>query len=192
LRQAKRWEEADTYYQTILSWYPGSTFKDRAYAGLGLMAQQQGKRKKALEWFVRFEKENSQSPLLAEVLEKRADLYLEDGQYEEAIQELERILEVPSAKGKCWVQALYRIGEIKMKQKNPKRAIPYFQRIYVMYGKWTDYVARAYWQSGQAFEQLEMKKEAVNTYKEFLGQEHLEATPEYSRARERLKQVNGV
>jgi TolA-binding protein len=192
LRKAKRWEDAETYYKTILSWYPNSSFKDRAYAGLGLIAQQQGKNKEALEQFARFEKENSQSPLLAEVLQNRAGLYLERSQYDEAAKELERILEVPTAKGKPWVEALYRIGEIKLKQKDPKRAIPYFQRIYVMYGKWTDYVAKAYWQSGQAFEQLEMKTEAVNTYKEFIGKEHLQSTPEYGKAQERLKQAGGV
>jgi TolA-binding protein len=192
LRRAQRWDEADTYYKTILSWYPNSMLKGRAYAGLGLVAQEQGKNKEALALFTIFEKESTQSPLLAEVLQNRARLYLERNQYDEAVRELERILLIPTAKGKLWVEALYRIGEIKMKQKDPKRAIPYFQRIYVMYGKWAETVARAYWQSGQAFEQLEMKTEAVNTYREFIGQEHLRSTPEYGKAQERLKQVGGV
>jgi len=192
LRKAKKNQEAELYYKTILSWYPLSMLKDRAYAGLGLLAWQKGETKEALDFFVRFEKESIQSPLLADVLQARASIYQEKGKKEEAVKELERILEVKSAKGRLWVEALYRIGEIRLQQKDPKRAIPYFQRIYVMYARWTDMVAKSYWQSGQAFEQLEMKKEAFNTYKEFIEQPHLKETPEYRLAEERIKLVGGA
>src|SRR5690606_23405052 len=109
-----------------------------------------------------------------------------------AVKELETILEVKSAKGRPWVDAPYQIGEIRLKQKDPKRAMPYVQRIYGMYARWSDVVAKAYWQSGQAFEQLNTKTEALNTYREFVGQEHLQSTPEYTKAQERLKQVEGA
>jgi len=191
LRKTGEGEKAAEFYQTLLAWYPLSAFKDRAYAGLGLLAVQEGREKQALEQFALFEKEASRSPLLADVLQARAQLLAGRGQSGEAVRDLERILQLPSAKGKPWVDALYRIGEIHVKQNDPKRAIPYFQCIYVMYGRWTDYVAKAYWQSGQAFEKLNMTTEAVNTYKEFLSQEQLESTPEYGKARERLKQTGG-
>ena len=191
LRKAGEGGRAAEFYQTLLAWYPLSAFKDRAYAGLGLLAVQEGREKQALEQFALFEKEASRSPLLADVLQTRAHLLAGRGQSDEAVRDLERILQLPSAKGKPWVDALYRIGEIHVKQNDPKRAIPYFQRIYVMYGRWTDYVAKAYWQSGQAFEKLNMTTEAINTYKEFLSQGQLESTPEYGKARERLKQTGG-
>ncbi|NJK92529.1 MAG: tetratricopeptide repeat protein [Blastochloris sp.] len=187
LRLVKRPDDAIRHYRTILTWYPRSLLKDRAYAGLGLIALTQGESKQALDYFALFEKESFQSPLLAQVLRAKADLYLAQGKKDEAIRELERILEVKSAKGRPWVEALYQIGEIRMGQKDPKRAIPYFQRIYVLYARWSDMVAKAYWQSGQAFEQLGMTQEALNTYKEFTGQPHLQETAEFSKALDRLK-----
>ncbi len=192
LRLNQRAAEAQELYQTILSWYPRSLMKDRAYAGLGLLAMQQGNEARALEYFSKFEKESVQSPLLADVLKARAGLYLQRGREDEAVKELERILEVKSAKGRPWVEALYQIGEIRLKQNDPKKAIPYFQRIYVMYARWSDMVAKAYWQSGQAFEQLNMQTEAMNTYREFVGQQHLENTPEYQKAQQRLKRGEGA
>jgi hypothetical protein len=53
-------------------------------------------------------------------------------------------------------------------------------------------VAKAYWESGQAFEQLGMKSEAANTYKEFISQDHLGKTPEYAKAQEKLRQAGGA
>ena len=192
LRQAGKAAEAETFYRTILSWYPRSLLKDRAYAGLALLAQEAGKEKTALEYFARFERETINSPLWKEVLRARAELLLARGDLDGAVRDLERILELPAAKGRPWAEALYRIGEIRLRQNDPKRAIPYFQRIYVMYGRWTDVVAKAYWQSGQAFEKLNMAEEARKTYQEFTGQEHLRQTPEFPKALERLQQTGGA
>jgi TolA-binding protein len=192
LRQTGKAAEAETFYRTILSWYPRSLLKDRAYAGLGLLAQEAGQEKAALDHFARFERETTGSPLLDDVLRARADLLAARGDLDGAVRDLERILELPAAKGRPWAEALYRIGEIRLRQNDPKRAIPYFQRIYVMYGRWTDVVAKAYWQSGQAFEKLDMAEEARKTYQEFTGQDHLRQTPEFSKALERLQQTGGA
>lgn len=192
LRAEGKAAEAETFYRTILSWYPRSLLRDRAYAGLGLLAQAAGRDKAALGYYARFERESAGSPLLGEVLRARSELLLARGDLDGAARDLERILEVPSAKGRPWAEALYRIGEIRLRQNDPRRAIPYFQRIYVMYGRWTDVVAKAYWQSGQAFEKLNMADEARRTYEEFTSQEHLRQTPEFSKALERLQQKGGA
>lgn len=187
LRESGALEQAEQFYRTILFWYPRSMLKDRAYAGLGLLFQNQGKLEESLHYYGLFERETVESPLWAEVLQSRALLYQQQGQYADAVNELERILEIKSARGKPWVQALYQVGKIHLKQQQPKKAIPYFQRIYIMYGRWNDYVAKAYWESGQAFESLQMKEEAVNTYREFANNTHLKEMPEYQRAVERLR-----
>lgn len=189
LRESGEWEKAEQCYRTILFWYPRSMLKDRSYAGLGLIAQQNDQPAEALRYYDLFERETVESPLWADVLESRAKLYQSRGDFDRAIQELERILEIKSARGKPWVQALYQMGEIRLRQGNPKKAIPYFQRIYIMYGRWSDYVAKAYWESGQAFEALNMRSEAVNTYREFAQNTHLKEKPEYERAVERLNQM---
>jgi len=189
LRITGKWQQAEQFYRTLLFWYPRSLMKDRAYAGLGLLFQAQGKSDESLHYYELFERETVESPLWAEVLQSRAALYQEKGEHLKAVAELERILEIKSARGKPWVEALYQVGEIHLLQQQPKKAIPYFQRIYIMYGRWSDYVAKAYWQSGQAFEQLQMSEEAINTYREFTTNTHLIDMPEYQQAIDRLKEM---
>jgi len=191
LRTGGNPKRADDFYRGLLAWHPRAVQKDRAYAGLGLLAVADGKEKAALDWFDLFEKEASTSPLRSQVLSARAELLYKRKQYKEAIAQLEEILKIPSAKGIKWVEALNRIGEIYFETGDFKKAIPYFQRIYVMYGRWTDYVAKAYWQSGQAFEKLSMMDEAKRTYEEFTANAALASTPEYSKAKERLKTLGG-
>jgi TolA-binding protein len=189
LRTSGKVKSAQELYRTMLAWYPRSLFKDRAYAGLGLICQQQDQPSEALRYYGLFERETVESPLWADVLQSRAALYQQQGNLNQAVQELERILEIQAARGKPWVEALYQVGEIHLKQQQPKKAIPYFQRIYIMYGRWSDYVAKAYWESGQAFEDLQMRDEAVNTYREFANNTHLKDMPEYQQAVDRLKQM---
>lgn len=192
LRLSGDGKRAEEFYQGMLAWHPRSPQKDRAYAGLGLLAMADDKEKKALDWFALFEKESSQSPLRSQVLSSRAELLYKRKQYSEAIAQLEEILKIPSARGIKWVEALNRIGEIYLESGDPKKAIPYFQRIYVMYGRWSEYVAKAYWQSGQAFEKLSMMDEAKKTYAEFTANTALASTPEYAKAKERLKALGGT
>jgi TolA-binding protein len=189
LRDSGQAARAELLYTTLLSWHPRSLFKDRAYAGLGLAAAAEGKAKEALARFAQFEQETVQSPLLASVLRAKATLLLERGAHGEGIRELEKLVELPASKGLARVEALYQIGETYLKQDDPKKAIPYFQRIYVMYGRWPGPVAKSYWESGQAFEKLSMREEAVNTYREFINNTHLNGTPEYAKARQRLRDL---
>lgn len=192
LRRRGEAERASDAYWTILRWYPRSLYKDRSYAGLGILAREAGDDVNALDYFAKFERETVQSPLWSQVLRARADIYLSRGHSDQAIAELNRILEIDSAKGLPWVQALYEIGSTHLKENEAKKAIPYFQRIYIMYRRWDDYVAKAYWESGQAFEKLSMNEEARKTYEEFVGNTHLSSQPEYTKARERLSQIGGA
>ncbi len=191
LRAADDRATAREAYRTLLRWYPRSLGKDRAYAGLGLLAVTTGENSEAYDWFEKFERDTIQSPLLADVIQARANMLEADGKYEEAITELSRVLEVESARGLPWVEALYRMGSIRMKQNDPARAVPYFQRIYVMYGRWNEYVAKSYLQSARAFELLNRPEEAVNTYREFVQNTHLSALPEYKQAQQRLQEMGG-
>jgi TolA-binding protein len=91
---------------------------------------------------------------------------------------------VPS---KLKAKALLSLGEIEMSRQRPQMAIPYYQRIYVLYGKWRDTVAQAYLRSGEAFEQLNDTEAARKTYEELANSEDLGSLPQAQTAREKLK-----
>lgn len=186
-RESGQADEASMTYNGILQWFPRALQKDRAYAGLGLLAAQQNKERAALDYFELFERETVQSPLQAQVLKAKANILLARRDYVGAIAEWEKVLKIPTAKGLAWVEALAQIGDCYMALNKPDKAVPYYQRIYIMYGRWTNYVAKAYFQSGQAFEKLNRRPEALNTYKEMVSKAELNQTEEFPKAKARLQ-----
>ena len=93
--------------------------------------------------------------------------------------------------GKEKAEALYLIGETHMRDSRPELAIPYFQRLYVMYGRWREWVAKAYFRSGEAFEKLNDELSAYRTYQELAEREDLAGFEETSKARRRLELLRG-
>jgi hypothetical protein len=78
-----------------------------------------------------------------------------------------------------------------MAEENPKLAIPYYQRVYLMHGRWRPWVARAYARSGEAFEKIQDSTAARRTYSEFLSKSELEDFPESKTAQSRLQALGG-
>jgi hypothetical protein len=60
-----------------------------------------------------------------------------------------------------------------MDEARPDLAISYFQRLYVMHGRWRDWVAKTYYRSGEAFEKLDDYASARRTYQELAGREDI-------------------
>ena len=186
---AKRDQEAEQMWRDLIKWNPRAPQKDRALAALGNLELSRGNQKAALDYFDRFEKETMGSFLFAGVQLTRAKLLDERGNYEDAQKALESLLAQKAAGGKQKSEALYRIGEIQMRQGKPQLAVPYFQRIYVMYGRWPEWVAKAYLRSGEAFEQLKDLDAARKTYQEMIDNALLSEQPERTQAEARLQKI---
>ncbi len=191
LREAGRVAEARAAYEGLLKWNPRAAQRDRAHAGLGLLAAAENLERDALGHFELFLKETVQSPLLGRVLRARADILLARRDFPGAIADLEAFLKAPGSRGEPSVRALCDLGHAYEQSNKPDKAVPYYQRVYVMYGRWAALVARAYWRSGQAFEKLNMRTEARNTYTEFTGREDLAGFEEFRLAAARLKEMGG-
>ncbi|MEM1157800.1 MAG: tetratricopeptide repeat protein [Verrucomicrobiota bacterium] len=190
LRLAGEYEQAHECFRTILFWYPRSLLKERAYASLGLIAVSNGQLEEALDYFNKFKKHSvNESALTAEVLMASAEIHAGHANYEQAIHDLEQVLKIKAARGLPWVKALYAMGTYYMEMERHKKAIACFQRIYVMYGRWSEYVAKAYWQSGRAFEQINDREAARKTFQELVESEQLKEFPEHSEARKWLQQA---
>lgn len=182
-------KKARELYRTILRWYPRSLLKERAYAGLGLVAQAQGETDEALEQFDKFERTGLDVTLREPVLRARAEIYKARGDTAAAVAQLERVLELPQVKGAKAAETLYAIGHAYYEAGDYKKAIAFLQRIYILYGRWSELVAKAYWESGQAFEKLGQTAEARSTYAELVANETLAGTPEFKLAEARLREL---
>ncbi len=183
--------KSEGFWRDLLKWNPRAPQKDRAFAALGLLELEKGNEKAALGFFDRFERETLGSPLLGRVFLARAGLLEKRGRLKEARRSLEALLASEYAGGAEKSEALFRVGEIHMREGKPALAIPYYQRVYVMRGKWRDWVARAYFRSGEAFEKLSDTLSARRTYEELTGREDLADFEETARARIRLEALGG-
>jgi tetratricopeptide (TPR) repeat protein len=181
--------ESERLFRELLRWNPNSVQRDRAFAGLGAIAANAGRDSEALAWLDRFERETPDSILAGQVGLARAALLRKRGQSEEAAEALEKMLAARSVPRADKVRGLFDLGELRMAQGKPGLAVPYFQRIYVMYGRWPDLVAKAYLRSGEAFEKLADPAAARKTYEELIAREDLAAFAEVKAARERLARL---
>jgi tetratricopeptide (TPR) repeat protein len=183
--------EAQRLFRDLLKWNPRAPQKDRALIALGRTEMQRGNAKAALELFDRFEREVVGSRLFGQVMLAKAELLENAGRIDEARAALERLLSSEHSLGQEKAKALYAIGEIYMEQAKPELAISYFQRLYIMHGRWRDWVAKAYYRSGEAFEQLNDQASARRTYQELAGREDLAGFEEVGKATERLDLLGG-
>ncbi|HEY5954448.1 MAG TPA: tetratricopeptide repeat protein [Terrimicrobiaceae bacterium] len=188
---AGREKEAEQLYRDLLKWHPRSQQKDRALFAIGRLEMEHGKPNQALQHFERFEQEVVGSPLFGAAMLVRAKILQTRGRSTDARNTLEKLLASEYAIGKEKAEALYLIGEMHMDESRPDLAIPYFQRLYVMYGRWRDWVAKAYFRSGEAFEKLNDERSARRTYQELSEREDLAGFEETGKARRRLEALGG-
>lgn len=184
---ARRRDMAAGLYRDLLKWHPRAAQKDKALGALAKIALEQSDTQTALDYYARIERDTPWSPLMGDVLMTRAQLEVGEGRLDEAADSYTRLLAVENASGKLKAQALLALGELEMQRNQPQKAIPYYQRIYILYGKWREATAQAYLRSGEAFEKINDLDAARKTYEELANSEDLAALPEAEQARERLK-----
>ena len=174
-----------------LRWNPRAMQKDRILSSLGDIELRHGKEKKALEFYARFEKETLGSAIFGETMLKQARLLKKRGNTTETLRVLEAILAFPAAKGQEKAEALVTIGDIHFANGKPETAIPYYQRVYVMHGRWKPWVAKAYLRSGEAFEKIKDPTSARRTYHELVSNPELAEFPETETASKHLLALGG-
>lgn len=174
-----------------LRWNPRAMQKDHILSSLGDLELRHGKEKAALDYYTRFEKESLGSAIFGETMLKQAKLLKKRGNNAETLRVLDAVLAFPSAKGQEKAEALVTIGDIHLANGKPEMAIPYYQRVYVMHGRWKPWVAKAYLRSGEAFEKIKDTTSARKTYQELVSNPDLAEFPETATANEHLLSLGG-
>jgi len=121
---------------------------------------------------------------------RRGDVFRFQGKHEEALEAYKEVLSIREWRGALTPEALYCSGVSNMKLGNLQDAFAYFQRIYVLYEDYTEFVAPAYAKSIECMEQLGgYEQDIVNTYREMLSNEAVVSTPEGIEAAKRLSEL---
>ena len=121
---------------------------------------------------------------------RRGDAFRLQGNFEMALEAYTEVLGIREWRGPLTPEALYCSGLCKLELGEVEEAFAYFQRIYVLYEGYTEWVAPAYSKSIQCMEKLGgYDQEIVNTCKEMLANEAVALTPEGLEAEKRLREL---
>lgn len=181
-------ERAREFAQYLISHYAHSVFADFGYAGLGEIAFAAGDYDQALTRFSDAIDRAGARFKLREATLGRAKSLLALGRLDAARELFEQIASNRQWRGPATAESVFSLGEILARQGGPEnlaQAQAFFQRVYISYRKYPDWVARAYLRSGEIFEQLGSAHEALATYRELLRDQRFASFPETETARQR-------
>jgi len=173
----------------IRKWHPRAVQKDRIYAALGRIADEQGETAEAIRFYEKFEKETATSIRLGEVLVAKAKLQEKIGKDSDARKTLESILEQKYISASQKANTLFELGHSYAKSGDYTKAVVFYERIYVAYGKFGEVNAKAYWERGGALEKLDLQREALETYQELAAREDLKKFDEAKKAVKKIEEL---
>lgn len=128
------------------------------------------------------------SPQAAEALLKLGKIYTRRNQFEKADQCYTEVLGVKDWK-KQWPQALYGRGKMAMEGRDYAEASAYFERIYILYRFYDEWVAKAYLARAGCLEKMREYEKAVEVLEEMLSTKDLKEGPHGEDAREKLNDL---
>jgi tetratricopeptide (TPR) repeat protein len=92
-------------------------------------------------------------------------------------------------RGEATAAAIFALGEIEQRAGHLPEAIAYYQRVFVSWLKYPEWVARSYLGAAECFDKLGRRKDAVAHLQEMLRKaERLRGRPELAEARRRLRE----
>jgi tetratricopeptide (TPR) repeat protein len=116
------------------------------------------------------------SPEAAEALLLLAGIYEQRSQFDKADQCYTEVLGVKEWKN-LWPQALYGRGQISMKDRDYAKASAYFERIYILYRFYDEWVAKAYLARADCLEKMREPAKAVEVLEEMMSTSELAEGP---------------
>ena len=181
-----RLDEAAPFYQHLVDYYPKSDYIDFAYNGLGEIAYQKKDYEKALGFFHDGTNKIAANLKLKDLTLGEAKTLFTLGKYDESEKMFKQVAAVKEWRGDATAMSVYYLGQIEAAQGHWAEANAYYQRVFVAYQRFLPWVAKAYIGSGESFEKLDKKPEAIKTYQEMLRNQKLTDFSETNQARERL------
>lgn len=173
----------------LLKDFPASQFADVAYARRAEAQLALGDFTNALaNAEVAIARANDPA-LMMEAVYTKARALQAQGRHREAIEEFNNVLASRASPRLLKPRAMLEAAACQEALGEWKLAIPYYQRIYVMYAAYVDEMAQAYLRSAIAFEKLQDRGAAVNTYHEMLAAPGLAGRPELEEARANLARL---
>jgi tetratricopeptide (TPR) repeat protein len=132
----------------------------------------------------------AQSGEAAESLMLLAEIYREQEKFKDADACYKQVLGVRDWKS-YWPKALYGRGECAYEQRQFDPASAYYERIYVMYGHYKKWAAKAYLRRAECLRKIYQNEKALEVLEEMLRDPDISAMPEAKPARDLFERMGG-
>ena len=126
----------------------------------------------------------------AEALLLLGKIYSDQVKYDDADECFKSVLGVKSWR-KLWPEALYNRGLCAEARGDRLKATAFYERIYVMYGNYREWAAKAYLRRAECLRKLHMADKARETLDEMLSLDDMKKLPEYAEAGKLREQMGG-
>jgi tetratricopeptide (TPR) repeat protein len=198
-------KEAERLFEGLRQWYPRAPERDRAFAGLGFLALANGDHERALAMFDRFEKTAVmpksapdthgisivESEIGGRVALARGRL-LEATQMEKALHLYTAVQKSKAMPSKIRAEAFLAAASLQTQRGQMREALPIYEQVYVLFNRYPELVAKAYWGRGQALEKLGTSELAREVYSELAQRDDLKTTREAADGRRRAITLGGL
>ncbi len=178
-----------TFLELLLEQHPNSMFADVAYARKAEALLASGNNEEALAYADIAVARATGPELMMEAVFVQGRALQALGRNEEALEAFRNVLASRATPQALKPEAMLAAAACHEAMDETAKAIPYYQRIYVMYRAYSDAVAEAYMRSARAFITLRDRASAINTYREMLNTESLQGRPELEAARKKLAEL---
>lgn len=186
IKRGEEIDRADAFSKELLASYPKSEFIELGYVAQGEVAYARDNHQAAYQWFKEAIDVAGATARMREAIFGQAKSLLALNKFGEAKSLFEQVASTREWRGELTPESIFNLGEIEFRQGRYREAIANYQRVFAGYAKYVDVCGRAYLQAATSFDQLGMRKEAVNHLQELLRNEKI---PQRHRdaAREKLK-----
>jgi len=173
----------------LLADFPTSRFVDVAYARRAEALLAEGKPAEALTAADIAIEKTADTGLMMEAIFTKGQALKALERPKEAIEEFNNVLASRASPRALKPRAMLEAAACQEALGEWNKAIPYYQRIYVMYAAYVEEMAQAYLRSAAAFVQLKDRDAAIRTYREMLGVASLAGRPELEEAQKQLARL---
>ncbi len=205
LSEAGLHDQAFRMYEELRRWWPRSPLRDQAFAGMAFIEMRRGNIEAALLNFEKFEKfalmpktaPDLQGIVLVEgevggkVAMSKAQL-LSKKMPLQALNIYLAVQRTRSMPANLRADALLAAGAIHVQTERYREALPYYEQVYLLFHRYPEKVATAYWERGRALELMGEKKKAREVYSELASREDLKDFKVTATATRRAEDLGGV
>jgi TolA-binding protein len=156
---------------------------------LATMDLADGHTAEAITRLEKFRGEFISSPRAPRALLDLATQFKGQERWEDALAACRQVLENKQWKGAAWPEALYLSGEVEFERSRYADAHAFFQRVYLLYAGYPEWMAKAYLRAAICAERLGRFEDAETTLREMASIEGLESFSAYREGNELLKQL---